>query len=703
MTDDIATSMVNAAGSTSSNGELNNNNNNDVIFTLSLQSRQEGRKVISIKASSTTQELYERVTMEFGGASIQSIKGGGGFPPKLISAERTTQLLNVLSNQERLQVELAPSASAAAAAVNNNKKRKTAPKKKNEPQESNGVDATSVTVHPNMNNGGRKSKRAAAKAAIESMPAMIKAQDEYLKAEQQQQQSSSSSSSKKRSRPVNTATNNSSTTVSSRRQPKSGGKISASAGTGRRLADGAAVSNPTAAGRRAAAAAQRSRLGSSKNNNNNTSTDLSEALMGALNDRGQMGIILRRGMKNAVQASYETTKSFSRLAAIQAKSYQMTTITMNPNNDPTVTPDITTTGAGSSTTTSSSSSHLKVVYHGSVDKARVEEIVDCIPLDVLRAVMEGIYASDPEALRPENLARLSPRVLWSCVYHCPTTETTTIPNMYRHLLPHLDWSFLRRRAAQLSEKALENKRQEEEKERQRSNGGDAVVVNMEQAAEAVAAVEHAMEHLHEYQTEARKARAAQAAMARLQRQQNQGNGAALTSWTLVTPSEPDRDELRECIESSLPAGTTPTIISKWITQLMKDSHIHNWRELANVAGATEMSEIATKLGNVESKHVEAWIDFAQSKSVEEIIVEICDGNVRAVELLTERARSGTPKDLAGWRAIPDVLLQQLYDNGEAKTEDEEWINLETLAEWCHRSHALLQRVEWLNWYASNLQ
>jgi hypothetical protein len=672
------------------------------ILTLSLQSRQQGRKVISIQASSTTHDLYQRASMEFGGVAIESIKGG--FPPKLIPIDQSVQLSSVLTNQERLQVEFSATLITTSSDMNKNKSSK---KNTNNPHHDKAAIAITTTTCDNSSVSVRKSKRAALKAATEAMPAVIKAQEEYLK-------SLSSTTSKKRSRPAASANTNNTSPHKQPIKPKSV-KISASAGTGRRLADGATIHNPTTAN--AAAAVSHSRRAIASNNKkqqvtSSSTSDLAESLLGALNDRGQMGVVLRKGMKNAVQASYETSKAFSRLAAIQAKTYHITTLGSETQDANIIRDNTATSAAG--VAGGNCGSHLKIVYHGSVDKIQVEEIVDCIPIDVLQAVLEGIHASDREALRPENLARLSPRVLWSCVHHHQHhnhfSSTTTIPEIYRQLLPTLDWSFLRRRAEQLSEKALENKRQAEEKKRQR-NGQTNETIDMEQATEAIAAVEYAMEHLHDYQAEERKARVAQAALARLQQQQQQQNDHG--DWTLTTPNEPDRDELRECIESSVPVGTARAVIAKWITQLMKTCRIHNWRELANVMDG---SGIATQLGGIPEEHVQAWIDHAQSRSVEEIIVEICDGNVQAVEIMTERARCGTPKDLALWRSIPDVLLQHLLHNGPSDNfasgsqdnddgtqhpqRHEEWMELGTITKWCNRSYKLLGQTEWLNWYAT---
>jgi len=383
---------------------------------------------------------------------------------------------------------------------------------------------------------------------------------------------------------------------------------------------------------------------------------MSEALLGALNDSGKMGQVLRRGMKNAVQASYETSSAFSRLAAVQAKTFTMTT------RD----------NAGSSV--------LHVSYQGSVDKTKTEEQVDCIPRDVLEAVLRGIHASTTEALRPENLALLSPRVLWSLVHIFP--EHSSVPDMYKELLPDLAWNFLRRRAQQLSEKAMENLRQEQEAKGE--DEGDGA-----RAAEAISAVEHAMENLHDYSAAERQTRQAQAAMMRFEAVHgtSESDGAAAAEWKLVTPTEPDRDELRQCLE-----GTASSVVTSLINKLMRECQIHNWRELANVDNVQALAE---KLGVLPS-NVQVWVDRAQDQSVDEIIVEVCDGNIRAVELLTETARSGTPKDLAVWRNIPQLLHQRMTDKEGAPSMDE-------LRTWSGRAHELLQEYEWLNWYATPVE
>ena len=617
--------------------------------------------MISLASTASTQDLYESAAKGFG-VGIQRLKAG--FPPKLIPSDESTPVSTFVSNQERIQVEFstssAPTASSISSSSLSSSVKKNGPKKASSYKGSKKDDTSNSKT-----NDTRRSKRAASKAATESMPALIKAQEEYLK--------NQASPGKKRAR-VGKNANASNGAFSSQNHNKKRANttksvtLSASAGAGRRLVDGATVPNPRRAGRQAAL---RRRIGEKSGD---ASSDMSTALMGAIHDKGQMGIILRRGMKNAVLSSYETTRSFSRLAAIQAKTYQMTNLAEDSN---------TSGGDGGNL--------LKVVFHGSVDKGKVEETVDCIPRDVLQAVMEGIHASNQEALRPENLSRLSPRVLWSCVHYFPAFNS--IPDMYRELLPTLDWSFLRRRAEQLSEKALENKRQAMETEED--------TMDLERASNVVAAVEHAMEHLGDYHAEERKARQAQAAEARIRRLQTRQDDA---TWALTTPSEPDRDELRQCIETSVPvsvkeSGTPSAKITKWISQLMKEHNIHNWRELANVSGK-KFENLVSKL-EVPSENLQHWIDDAQRQSVSEIIVEICDDNVEAVEIFTEHARSGTPKDLANWKSIPDYLLRQLKQNvSQQSSQNHLWMELGTISTWCDRAHRILQDYEWLNWYAT---
>jgi hypothetical protein len=159
------------------------------------------------------------------------------------------------------------------------------------------------------------------------------------------------------------------------------------------------------------------------------------------------------------------------------------------------------------------------------------ETVDAIPREALEMVLTGIHASDPESLRAATLAQLSPRVFWSLLNETSPHGKSTDAAL-QELLPNLDWTFLRRRKQTLSEKAMENLRQ--------ATAGAEQEADFEAAAEAVQAVENAMEQLHQYDQSQRRSRAADAALAR------QTQHKVPDEWRLVTPTEEDEDELYEC-------------------------------------------------------------------------------------------------------------------------------------------------------------
>lgn len=425
-----------------------------------------------------------------------------------------------------------------------------------------------------------------------------------------------------------------SSTTTTRRSPEKVAAAAAAAAS-RKLArlPGRRLQDGAAVGP-AATAASKSRKSSAKFHNKE---DVSFALMNALESGGggKVGKVLRGAMRNAITRQYDASRAVTRVSAVQAGKY-------------TITPD-------------ESLSLLISFNKGMEGRGDFEETVDYIPREALEAVVKAIHGSDQESLRPATLSQLSPRVFWSLMKE--TNSPQSVEAALQQLLPDLDWSFLRRRKKALSEKAQENLRQD-----QVENGEEG---NFERAAEAVQAVENAMQQLQQFDQTQRRSRAANAALARAQDD----------TWRLVTPSEQDEDELQECCGGS----------TQYVPKLLQLG-IHNWRELAN-----ERSEdLADKLEGVDVATVEAWIDRAQQESVEEIVVEICDNRVDVVEVLREEARTGTAKDLANWRSMPEMLLQTASSlEGKVTGED--------IATWCQRSYDLLQEYEWLSWYATPVE
>ena len=143
------------------------------------------------------------------------------------------------------------------------------------------------------------------------MPAMIQAQQEFLKnttTNGSKKKTSSFSSApfqnkKKRERERKSTTSSGSNIPTKAKTQRV--EISASAGVGRRLVDGATVGNGNQSGNRPVGVKRRRGIDVV----GNTPTDISVALLGAVNNKSQMGKVLRKGMSNAVQTSYETSRS----------------------------------------------------------------------------------------------------------------------------------------------------------------------------------------------------------------------------------------------------------------------------------------------------------------------------------------------------------------------------------------------------------
>lgn len=233
---------------------------------------------------------------------------------------------------------------------------------------------------------------------------------------------------------------------------------------------------------------------------------------------------------------------------------------------------------------------------------------------------------------------------------------------------------------------MENLRQQQEEEASDNEE------NYDKAAEAVREVEQAMNHLQHYDRSQRAERVANAALARQLRQQQSSAGE--DAWKIVTPSEEDEDELLECISASQTPLKNPKDASKIAKLLVKMSSARNWRELANHAPSNLHAQIVGKergLSYITEHEVQQWIDFARLQTLEEMMVEICDGSVSHVQLLRDKSPINTPKDLATWKAMPDLLLEELGDAASEK------ITVADLGRFCGRASRAMEQFEWLTW------
>lgn len=490
---------------------------------------------------------------------------------------------------------------------------------KSKPVSSNKIKTPCEELVQSSEPTGRKSQRAAAKLATESFKDVIQAHDKLLR----EQKNNS-----KRKRASASATTSPPPKVSSSSVSRKLAKL-----PGRRLGDGVEI------GPAQTRPSSRRTAGPKFQN----TEDVSFALIHALESGGgggKVGQVLRGAMRSAISRQYDVSRAVTRVSAVLAGKYSIV----------------------------EKSGSLVVKFDKGLEgRGDWHETVDAIPREALEKVLTGIHASDPESLRAATLAQLSPRVFWSLLHETSPHGRSTDAAM-QELLPNLDWTFLRRRKQSLSEKAMENLRQ--------ATAADEQEADFEAAAEAVQAVENAMEQLHQYDQSQRRSRAAEAALAR------QKQHKVTDEWQLVTPTEEDEDELYEC------TGGNAELVSKLLRR-----GICNWRQLANV----DSKELADNL-QVDEVVVDAWVDHAQQESIEEIIVEVCDNRVDVVETLTRHAHTGTPKDLANWRSMPDLLFQTAQSDLERLG-----VSADNVAAWCQRAHDLVQSYEWMSWYATPVE
>lgn len=123
-------------------------------------------------------------------------------------------------------------------------------------------------------------------------------------------------------------------------------------------------------------------------------------------------------------------------------------------------------------------------------------------------------------------------------------------------------------------------------------------------------------------------------------------------WTLVTPVEDDIDELIECIVEGADGNSYDGTTAKSWAVILLNNDVRNWREMAN----SEPERILSLLSDVSrspSPHhppsrgaVEGWIEASRSRAMEEIMLDILDGDQDALESLQDNARSCTPRDFS---------------------------------------------------------
>ncbi len=183
----------------------------------------------------------------------------------------------------------------------------------------------------------------------------------------------------------------------------------------------------------------------------NTTEDIANDLLSAIEgDNDKKSRILRKCFDEALIKQYDETQAIFRLDAGLSNSYEM----KKSNNHRLF-------GLLESFT-------MTINYHGDKKSSEYTDVVDLIPLPLLKECIKAGYDAnkedhDKEVLKPINISKISPRIFWS-VIHLYTSNQPFI-QAYKDIFPDMnDFSFLNDRKLILTEKALENKRQLEEKQ-----------------------------------------------------------------------------------------------------------------------------------------------------------------------------------------------------------------------------------------------
>jgi len=192
--------------------------------------------------------------------------------------------------------------------------------------------------------------------------------------------------------------------------------------------------------------------------NVNTEDDVAHSILNSLHSNRKCGKFIKRVMKTAVNHNYEIQRAIVRYSAIGS---QVTFVPL---------PRI--------------GNYYNVNYSKGIQgKGMYQEEIKILSISSLKDIIQLVYHENDseteqsyehdqetskqepncrEMLRPRNMAQLSPRTFWSIWYHCQDS-CSTIEESLEYLFPMFDWSFLQHRTRSYSEKALENKRQENEK------------------------------------------------------------------------------------------------------------------------------------------------------------------------------------------------------------------------------------------------
>lgn len=654
----------------------------DKTFQIRISLKGSIPKLKSIQNSKTTQVITVAPQMSMGelldiAYNIFGVPQGKnyrmdiyvGFPPKRIAlddagSEASLVTANGIRGGDAVTVNIETVSKQSGASESGDDSRKR-PRTSRTPKSDLASDPNATceeSVRP---------KRASAQAASDSFHTIIRAQDKMLREEKQKERLKSN-----RSRP-NTARQKNST--NGRGAAAAHSRKLATLPGGRRLCDDGATLPAYSDDETDVDASRENRKISGKSlfQGFQSEEDISFALISSLESGGstrnrKVSKILRASMKKTVEKSYEASRAAVRHSAISSGKVEFLKNDCKEEN------------------VNNLMGTCTVQYPKNVEgRGFYQEQVHIITPSMLKAVIQAVYddhsddASSREMLKPHNMALLSPRVFWSLWYHYHE-HSSNIEGALELLLPNLDWSFLHHRSRQLSEKAKENLRQANQKMGVKHDTGGNVAAGIK----AVETVETAMATMYDETVMDARQRAAEAALSRLGKQTDVVD---TDDWNLKTPIDVDEEELEECI-LDCENGPETSVVKGCISVLISKLSLNNWRMLANASAEKICKSLKDEGIHVSEAMVDTWISSAQIHSIEEIMLEIIDGNQDLYEVLSDELSSCTPKDLSLWCDIPSMIIEEATSDISASEDD--------LKKYCNRAKKALNSLGWLELYST---
>lgn len=281
------------------------------------------------------------------------------------------------------------------------------------------------------------------------------------------------------------------------------------------------------------------------------------------------------------------------------------------------------------------------------------EVVELLSYNAVKVLVEYGHniptGSDSEEnvfkLRPLFVAGI-PSYFWSLVHHCSNSSLSvhmSVDEMLKNMQPGLDWSHLERggRSRTLSAKARENRRQELE-----AKGGKNESV------------------------------------------------ASGVDWELDTPSHEDKEGLVDCIGRG-------ELVDEFISILVSGSQqleCKNPMQLANADPLVLFTNLSNecrkkKIPPPELSSVTEWVDAAQEVALEEIMLEIVNGDEEVLNCL-HSIGAASPWDLTCYGEESDFLAQKMVEMGLAEEVNELVIS------WTSRAQIALTLCPWLVEFSS---